>query len=177
MNNNSFKLDECLEIIESTPDILIALTKNKSTNWTNFNEGINTWSTYQIVEHLIEAEKTNWIPRIKIILSTDLNKTYHRFERLKKSNNQQPIELLCEIFKKMRNESLIFLKSQNLKHDDFLKEAIHPEFGKVTLVQQISTWAVHDLSHLSQISRVMAFQYKEQIGPWSKYFNNLNVPH
>jgi hypothetical protein len=45
----------------------------------------------------------------------------------------------------------------------------HPEFGPVTLRQLLATWVAHDLSQLGQISRVMAKQYKEAVGPWRRY--------
>jgi hypothetical protein len=39
----------------------------------------------------------------------------------------------------------------------------------VTLRQLLATWVAHDLAHLGQISRVMAKQYQEAVGPWRRY--------
>jgi len=45
----------------------------------------------------------------------------------------------------------------------------HPEFGTVTLAQLLATWVAHDLGHVAQITRVMARQYREAVGPWKAY--------
>ena len=50
----------------------------------------------------------------------------------------------------------------------------HPELGAVTLGQLLSTWVVHDLSHVGQIVRVMARQYSEAVGAWRAYLPVLN---
>jgi hypothetical protein len=49
----------------------------------------------------------------------------------------------------------------------------HPELGTVTLRQHLATWTVHDLTHIAQIGRTMAKQYRDAIGPWRRYFRAL----
>ena len=61
----------------------------------------------------------------------------------------------------------------NISAKDLSLEGIHPELGKVTLKQLLATWATHDLGHLAQISRVMAKQYKGEVGPWIEYMGIL----
>ena len=51
---------------------------------------------------------------------------------------------------------------------------MHPALGVVTLSQLLATWAGHDLTHLHQISRVMAHQYRDAVGPWSAYLGVLH---
>jgi hypothetical protein len=48
-------------------------------------------------------------------------------------------------------------------------EGEHPSLGTVTLRNLLATWVAHDLSHLGQIARVMAKQYREEVGPWREY--------
>ena len=50
---------------------------------------------------------------------------------------------------------------------------MHPEFGTVMLRQLLATWTTHDLSHIAQIARVMASQYRDAVGPWRAYLRVL----
>jgi hypothetical protein len=171
-----FNIDESLEILERTPLVLITLLNNLDEKWTSNNEGENTWSPYDVIGHLIHGEKTDWIPRMMIILGEDENKNFvpfDRFAQFEESKGKSLAELLDE-FKNRRRESLTKLKSIILNEELLEKHGIHPEFGEVTLKQLLATWVVHDLAHLCQISRVMAKQYEEEIGPWIKYFSIFN---
>ncbi|CAL2105564.1 DinB family protein [Tenacibaculum sp. 190524A02b] len=167
----NFNLTQSLEILRKTPKILEGLLKDISDFWTINNEGENSWNPTQVVKHLILADKTNWVPRINIILSNSKDKNYKPFERMDDSIKTDDINLLLKEFKEIRTESLITLKAKNINQSDLKKTGIHPVFGEVTLAQQISTWCVHDLSHISQICRVMAYQYREEVGPWSEYLS------
>jgi len=64
---------------------------------------------------------------------------------------------------------------KNLPAKTLEEKGIHPTFGEVTLSQLLSTWVVHDLKHISQISRVMAKQYKAEVGPWIEYLRILHL--
>ncbi len=166
-----FDLDKAIEVLERTPLLLEALLKDLSNDWTMSNEGEETWSPYDIVGHLIHGEKTDWINRLEIILSKEGNKTFEPFDRFaqfEESKGKTIKQLLTE-FKKNRNSNLKVLKSKNITIADFENKGIHPSLGEATLVNLLSTWVVHDLNHLSQISRVMAKQYKEEVGPWIEY--------
>jgi len=83
------------------------------------------------------------------------------------------MEQLLKEFSELRKNNIENLKKLNLSDEDLHKTGIHPEFGEVTLSQLLSTWTVHDLTHIAQITRVMAKQYKQAIGPWVKFFRIL----
>lgn len=172
----NFDLNNSIEILERTPKILEAYLNGLSDNWLKNNEGRETWSPYNVIEHLIYGEKTDWIVRMKIILSQSENKMFEPFDRfaqLNENQNKTISELIAE-FKNLRKGNLKELKSLNITDKDLKLKGIHPEFGKVTLKQLISTWVVHDLGHISQISRVMAKQYEKNVGPWKAYLGILN---
>ena len=171
-----FDLNNSIEILEKTPKILESYLNGLSINWLKNNEGENTWSPYDIVGHLIFGEKTDWITRAKTILSQSENKMFEPFDRFAqlKENQNRPISELIAEFKSLRKSNLKELKSLNITNKDFKHKGIHPEFGEVTLEQLISTWVVHDLGHISQISRVMAKQYETNVGPWKAYLGILN---
>ena len=170
-----FELIKSIEILERTPKVLDTLLNGLSKEWINNNEGKNTWSPYDIVGHLIFGEKTDWIIRIKTILSDNENKIFEPFDRFAQLNENQnrSIEDLINEFKILREKNLNELELLNISQEDYGKIGIHPEFGNVNLKQLISTWAVHDLRHIAQITRVMSKQYKNEVGPWINYLGIL----
>lgn len=171
----SFTIAKTFEILEQTPDTLINLTSGLSQEWINTNEGDETWSVFDVVGHLLHGDKTDWLKRVKVILSGSDDKRFtpfDRFAQLETSKGKTLTELLKE-FKEVRKSNLTELRGLNISEADLSKTGIHPTFGTVTLKQLISTWAVHDLDHLSQISRVMAKQYKDETGPWVEFLKIL----
>ena len=171
-----FELDKSIEILKNTPQVIESILSGLSIDWIKNNEGINTWSPYDIVGHLIFGEKTDWMVRIKIILNESENKRFDPFDRFAQLNEDQNIlidELISE-FKLLRTNNLKELVLLNITEKDYDKIGIHPEFGEVTLKQLVSTWAVHDLGHIAQLSRVMAKQYTNEVGPWINYLSILN---
>ncbi len=171
----NFDLNKSLEVLERTPAVLEVMLHNISIDWTSRNEGGETWSVYDIIGHLIHGERTNWIPRAKIILSRDANRTFEPFDRVAqfKESDGKSLAQLLEKFKAVRQENIEYLRSITFTHNELEKKGIHPALGEVTLGQLLSTWVVHDLDHISQISRVMAKQYKTAVGPWAEYLRIL----
>ncbi len=171
----AYKLTESMEILSRTPLVLESLLQELPESWAMNNEGKDTFSPFDVVGHLLHGEKTDWMPRMEIILSDKTDKTfepYDRFAQFRESEGKTLNQLLEE-FKKLRTYNIEILKSKNLQDKDLLKTGIHPSFGSVTLQQLLSTWTVHDLSHIAQITRVMCKQYKEEVGPWIAYLKIL----
>lgn len=171
-----FDLSNSIRILERTPLVLLSMLSDLPEELAMANEGNDTWSPYDIAGHLIHGEKTDWTERLKIILSDNPDKSFSSFDRyaqFSESRNKSLNDLLSE-FKNLRHDNIKYLKELDLKDEDFHKEGIHPEFGAVTLSQLLSAWTVHDLDHLAQISRVIAYQYKDSAGPWKKYLGILN---
>ena len=172
-----FDLDRSYEILERTPALIEGLLIGLSDQWTTKNEGVDTWSAYDIVGHLIHGEKTDWIPRMEVILSETPHKNFAPFDRFAqfRESERKTLSQLLATFKTLRHQNLAHLRSLNLSREDFKKTGIHPEFGETTLSQLLSTWVVHDLNHIGQIVRVMAKQYKEEVGPWQAYLKILRI--
>lgn len=166
-----FDLDKSIEIISRTPGVLETLLDGLHNDWTQSNEGENTWSPFDVVGHLIQGEKTDWIPRMEIILSDSENKTFAPFDRFAQfeQSKGKTLTQLLEEFRKLRTANIEILKSKNLTASDLKRTAMHPALGEATLEQLLATWVVHDLGHISQITRVMSKQYKQETGPWRKY--------
>lgn len=173
----NFTLEKSMEILERTPDVLNTMLQNISPEWTSNNEGGHTWSAYDIIGHLIYGERTDWIPRAEIILSEKYHKKFEPFNRVaqfEESKGKSLTQLLKE-FKTLRKKNIDYLRSKKLTDKNLEEKGIHPTFGEVTLSQLLSTWVVHDLNHISQISRVMAKQYKAEVGPWIEYLRILQL--
>jgi len=166
-----FNLDDAIQLLRSTPDTLWVMLASLPEEWTSSNEGPETWSPFDVVGHLIHGDKTDWMPRTRIILELGEDKVFEPFDRfaqLEDSKGKSLTELLDE-FADLRAENLEALEDMQLTAQDMERTGQHPEFGKVTLGQMLATWATHDLSHIAQISRVMSKQYKDEVGPWSAY--------
>lgn len=171
-----FELNKSIEILERTPRVIASLLSGISQDWLSNNEGKDTFSPYDVVGHLIHNELTDWMPRLKIICSEKEDKTFEPFDRFAHFKNDQTIaiEILLETFKKLRKQNLDDLHNFNLNKTTYLKTGIHPALGTVNLKELISAWVVHDLGHIGQIVRVMAKQYKDEVGPWIEYLGVLH---
>ena len=170
-----FYVNTSIEVLERTPAVLSHLLAGLSPEWTAPNEGPDTWSPYDIIGHLIHGEKTDWIPRMDIILSDSTDKTFvpfDRFAQFKDSQGQSLEDLLAE-FSALRKENLDYLRSKNLGDQQLTMKGMHPELGEVSLSELLASWVVHDLNHISQINRVMAHQYKNEVGVWQAYMGIL----
>jgi len=166
-----FDLRVAIPILERTPATLRALLGGLPSDWTDATEGPDTWSPYDVVGHLIHGEHTDWIPRARIILEQGTNprfEPFDRFAQFRDSEGKSLAELLDE-FERLRAESLATLAGWRLTDAQLSLEGEHPTFGAVTLRQLLSTWTAHDLGHVAQISRVMAKQYRDAVGPWRAF--------
>ena len=170
-----FNLTETIALLSRTPATLDALLRGLPDTWVRNNEGKDTWSAYDIVGHLIVGERTDWMPRARIILESGEARPFNRFDRLAQQRESQgkSLEQLLDEFARLRKENLIALETLNLQQNDLSRRGTHPELGVVTLSQLLATWAVHDLTHIHQLSRVMAHQYREAVGPWTIYLGVL----
>lgn len=170
-----FNLKHSVEILERTPAVLAQLLSGLSDEWIHQNEGPETWSPFDIVGHLIHGEKTDWIPRMEIILSDTSDKTFPPFDRFAQfeASKGKTLSELLEEFRVLRAKSVASLRSCQPGPEDLEKTGIHPALEVVTLQQLLATWTVHDLNHIAQISRVMARQYDGEVGPWKAYLGIL----
>ena len=164
-------LQHSVALLARTPAALDALLRDLPEAWTNANEGPDTWSSWDVVGHLIHCERTDWMPRARILLQFGETRSFDAFDRWGHASACQGKSLgqLLDEFSRLRAENLAALRALNLRGEDLALRGRHPDFGIVTLSQLLATWAAHDLTHLHQVSRVLAHQYREAVGPWSAY--------
>ncbi len=173
-----FQLARALEILERTPDTFRALLGGLPEDWTAPTEGPDTFSAFDNLGHLIHGERTDWIPRARIILAQGPNRRfepYDRFAQYRESRGKGVATLLDE-FERLRAGNLRVLRGWSLSERELALEGEHPGLGPVTLRQLLAAWVVHDLGHVAQTARVLAKQYREAVGPWREYLPVLGRP-
>jgi hypothetical protein len=172
---NQFNLADTVAVLRRTPASLDALLRGLPNIWTRRSEGNETWSAFDIVGHLVIGERTDWMPRLRRILENGETRAFDPFDRFaqERESKDKSLEQLLDEFASLRTENLAALQALNLQQEDFSRRGKHPRLGVVTLSQLLATWAVHDLTHLHQLSRVMAHQYEEAVGPWSAFLGVL----
>ncbi|HMU11128.1 MAG TPA: DinB family protein [Ferruginibacter sp.] len=171
-----YSLERSYEILDRTPAVLQSLLSGLSDDWIMSNEGPETFSPYDVVGHLIHGEKTDWTARAKMILESGNTKTFERWNRVAmyEESRGKTMQQLLDEFAAIRKQNMTWFKSLSLTETDLDKTGMHPVLGEVTLRNLLATWVAHDLTHIAQVTRVMAKQYKEEMGPWPEFFRILS---
>ena len=169
------KLQLTMSLLARTPSTLNSLLRDLPDEWTLQNEGENTFDAFDVIGHLIHGERTDWMPRAKRILECGESRAFDPFDRhaQERESGGKSMGQLLDEFAELRSKNLEALRALDLKPEDLNRRGRHPVLGTVTLSQLLATWAAHDLTHLHQISRIMAHQYREAVGPWSAYLGVL----
>lgn len=168
-----FNLEQAVPILERTPVVIAGLLQDLPDDWTRVDEGPDTWSPRQVLGHLINGERTDWIPRARIILRQEKVRRFDPFDRFADINSPRPLGELLKEFDRLRADNVATLRGWNLRESDLALTGEHPELGAVTMSQLLATWVVHDLSHIAQMTRTMARAYTDAVGPWTAYFRVL----
>jgi hypothetical protein len=169
-------LDECLSVLTRTPAVLDTLLRDLPEVLTATTEGPGTWSPYVVIRHLIYAERTDWMPRMTIIMDHGANRAFDPFDHDAQFRQYEVRSLpaLLDEFTDLRHDSVVRLRAMNLTAERLETNGMHPALGLVTARQLLATWTSHDLGHILQISRVMAKRYKAEVGPWVAYQTVMN---
>lgn len=164
-------LPQTISLLSRFPFVLNALLRDLPDALILARESEDTWNAFEIVAHLIDSERHNWIARAMIILRTGEGRRFAKYDRngyLRESQGKT-LDLLLDEFARVRAANLKDLQSLKLQSADMKKRGIHPGLGVVTLSQLLATWAAHDLTHLHQLSRVLAHPFQGVVGPWEAY--------
>jgi len=182
MTNNTdrtrraFEVGEAIAILSRTPAMLDALLRGLPEAWVAAHEGGGTWSPFDVIGHLIHGERTDWMPRARIILEHGESRAFEKFDRFAQFalSEGRPLGSLLDEFAALRRENLRGLEELRLTGADLDRRGLHPELGVVTLRQLLATWMAHDLDHVVQISRAIARQYSDEVGPWRAYLRVIS---
>ncbi len=166
-----YTVESSTDVLRRTPGTLRDLLAGIDDGWARSNEGTDTFSPFDVVGHLIDGEETDWMARARIILDRGPDPRFAPYDRFRHyaRNRGRTLESLLDEFARLRAANLDLLASWNLGAAELDLRATHPSLGEVTLRQLLATWVVHDLGHIAQIARVMAKQYRDEVGPWVQY--------
>ena len=169
-------LAEAVPLLARTPATFDALLRGLPEGWIAATEGGETWSPFDVIGHLIQGEQTDWIPRVRIILEEGEARTFDKFDRFAQFelSKGRTLASLLDDFAARRAENLRQLEALRITDADLDKTGTHPFFGRVTLRQLLATWVAHDLDHVIQVSRVLARQYSDEVGPWRAYLRVIS---
>jgi hypothetical protein len=172
-----FDLAQGRLVLERTPATLRALLRGLPDAWTRSNRGPNTWSPHENIAHLINGERTDWIPRARLILAGDPTAAFVPFDRegFFVEGRAQPLPELLDLFATLRAENLAALDAMRIGRRELELTARHPGLGPVTMRQLLAAWVVHDLGHIVQVSRTLAHQLHDDVGPWTAYLGVLGA--
>jgi hypothetical protein len=171
-----FVMDEAVAILSRTPPSLDALLRGLPDGWISAHEGGDTWSPFDVIGHLLHGDRTDWMPRVRIILEHGDTRPFDKFDRFAqfRLSEGRTLPSLLDEFAAARRENLRDLAALGLTDADLERRGRHPELGPVTLGQLLATWVAHDLDHVMQISRVLARQYADEVGPWRAYLRIIS---
>ncbi len=174
-----FELNHALDVLSRTPGVLRTLLAGLPADWTERPYGPNTWSAKEVLAHLVYGERTDWIPRLQIILEHGDEKPFEPFDRTGHADllASNTLGQLLDLFERERADGLATLRGLNLGPADFERRGRHPALGAVTLGNLLATWVVHDLNHIAQACKATAHQYREAVGPWEQYLSILSPPN
>ena len=171
-----FTLSAAMRLLGRTPAVLEALLDGLDSEWTAANEGPETFSAFDVVGHLIHGERTDWMVRLRLILERGPDVTFEPFDRFaqREASHGRSLAELLATFRRLRRGNLDDLASFDLAPRDLERGARHPTLGSVSARQLLAAWVVHDQDHLAQIHRVLAKQYRDEVGPWRQYLPILD---
>jgi hypothetical protein len=170
-----FSIDQMIPVLARTPATLDAMLRDLPEGWTHANEGPSTWSAFDVIGHLIHGEQTDWLVRTRLILEHGESRDFEKFDReaqFRDSAGKSLPQLLDE-FAHLRAENLVALQALDIQPEQFALHGRHPALGTVTLSELLATWPVHDMTHVHQIARILAHQYRDSVGPWVQYLGVL----
>jgi hypothetical protein len=172
--NERFDLAEARALLARTPAVLDAWLDALPDAWVRAVEAPGTWSAYDIVGHLVDGEREDWIPRARIILDAGTSRPFAPFDReCHLGRTTESLRERLDTFATLRAANLDALEAMRLGPAQLALRGVHPRFGEVTLEQLLATWVAHDLDHTYQIARTMARRYTTGVGPWIEFLRVL----
>jgi hypothetical protein len=166
-----FTLQDARLHLSRAPRVLRTLVEPLSGPWLTNDEGPDTWSPISVVRHLIWCEVDDWVPRARLILEHGDARAFTPFDREggESRYGDLTVAALLDEFERLRARNVDTLDGFGLDTAKLELHGKHPVLGAVTLGQLLATWVAHDYVHFTQISRTLARQYRQAVGPWRQF--------
>lgn len=162
-------------LLERTPATVRTQLLGLPGAWLDAPEAAGAWSPRDVVGHMTDLEETAWLPRAEWILEHGVTRPLPGIERERFRARYEgwPLERVLDDFAAARARNLAWLDALPLDAAILERPGTHPQLGDVRLSELLSTWVVHDLTHMAQIQRALAAQYRAAVGPWQSFLSVL----
>jgi hypothetical protein len=160
-------LADTTNLLARTPLVVSALLKGLPESWADTQDVEGGWRPRDVIGHLITSELDNYLVRAQRIMESGASVPFEPFNRFAHQGRDDDLTLdqLVGRFVELRAANLQLL-TELVTDGDLDRRGTHPALGEVTLRELLSTWAVHDLDHVSQIFAGMAGSHDNDVGPW-----------
>jgi hypothetical protein len=114
------------------------------------------WSVAQNVHHLADSHMNSYI-RCKLILTEEhpTLKPYDQEKWAKMADASGPdVTVSLALLTALHSRWVIFWES--LPSDTWARTGFHPEYGDVSLDDQLDTYAAHGEAHIDQVTKTLA---------------------
>lgn len=145
-------LPEITGVLQSTPILLqqlVAVLPNRVVVW---HPSDGKWCVKEIVGHLIEEDKRDFVDRIRFMLDQDeprLSVNDQDGVARKRNDCSKDLPDLLDEFSAVRSSSASFVSA--LKEPELSRGGVHPEIGRISVRNLLNEWIYHDLNHIRQI--------------------------
>ena len=132
-------LEETKTLLRRTPDVLDVLLHGLPDPWVREDEGPDTWSSLDVVGHLIEAEETNWIPRVRHLIAHGESAVFPPFDRfgfVEKSKGRSMAEMLAVVL------AGLYFTAQTLRIGQETLRSIKKVRSRSASPRRSSNWAI-----------------------------------
>jgi DinB superfamily len=149
----SLQLREVSRVLQGTPSVLRNLVTELPDRATAWHPRPGKWCIKEVVGHLAEEDKRDFVGRIRVILEQDRPLlTVNDQDKVARMRHDCDKDLrgLLDEFSTVRSASAEFVA--RLKETELIRGGIHPKIGLIRVTDLLHEWMYHDLNHIKQIS-------------------------
>lgn len=148
-------------VLVTTPQRWLNLVETVPVEVLQMQPAPNEWSALQCLQHIVDVERQSFPVRLKALLA---GQPFPGFNPQANGAKAEPTIALAAEFDTLRKQNLETY--DKVTEADLAREALHAEYGMVTMSQFLHHMAAHDLMHTVQAERAMMQPFIRGCGPW-----------
>jgi len=148
-------------ILATTPARWLKLIESVPVELLSMPPAPNEWSALQCLQHIVDVERKSFPVRLKALLA---GQPFPGFNPQANGAKAEPTIALAAEFDALRKQNLA--QYDKVTEADLAREALHAEYGMVTMSQFLHHMAAHDLMHTVQAERALMQPFIRGCGPW-----------
>lgn len=127
----------------------------------------SSWSTLEVVGHLLDEERDDFRARIRAIFAGESSWSSIDPESwvLQRKHQEREPEVLLQQLQAERSQSILWLRG--LEEADWNATMEHGLLGSLSAGDLLAAWVAHDLLHIAQVMRIRLELTKVSAAPWS----------